>query len=209
MADSLSTKQLDELNWRKKITFAQRSAIESAGLLALRALGEQIAHFEPIESLDGEPIPQTMDEAFVLLRRLADRTDLSPHGVLLAFVAGDLAGSVAAEAFPAVLLHRVEGKGVSPPADEPRRGKTSDEVFDSLESKHAAVPRMNELGVLISQTVDGALELLRPDGVRLALTEQEVALIRALPPFPDPQSTVACELSWRRLSSTFGSDTNA
>lgn len=92
---------------------------------------------------------------------------------------------------------------------DPRRGKTPDEVFDVLEREPAAVPRMNELGVLISQTVDGALELHRPDGATLALTEQEVALIRALPPFPDPQSTVACELSWSRLSSTFGSDTNA
>lgn len=114
MADGLSPKQLDELNWREKITFAQRRAIESVGLLALRAWGEQIAHFEPIESLDGEPIPQTMDDAFVLLRRMADRTDLSPHGVLLAFVAGHLAGVAATEAFPSVLRHVIDGKGVRP-----------------------------------------------------------------------------------------------
>lgn len=144
MPEPLSPKQLGELHWREKITFAQRRAIEMAGLMTLRVWGEQIAHFEPIDSLDGEPIPQTMDEAFVLLRRLADRTDLSPLGVLLAFVAGDLAGSVAAEAFPSVLLHRVEGKGVRPPADEPRRGGSPDEVFDLLKSERCRVLCLSE-----------------------------------------------------------------
>ena len=54
---------------------------------------------------------------------------------------------------------------------------------------------MSEFGVLISQDADGSLLLRRPDGAQLALTAQEAALIRALPPFPDLQSTFACELS--------------
>ena len=114
MPKALSAEQLDHLRWREKLTRAQLRAIEGAGSMALRAWGEQVAHLGPIDSLDGEPAPQTMDKAFVLLRRLADRTELSPHGVLLAFVAGHLAAVTAADAFPSVLLHCVEGKGVRP-----------------------------------------------------------------------------------------------
>ena len=65
------------------------------------------------------------------------------------------------------------------------------------------------LGVLISQGQDGSLQIARPGGRRVSLTAQEAALIRALPPFPDLQSTSVRELSSRRPSSTCGSDTNA
>lgn len=40
---------------------------------------------------------------------------------------------------------------------------------------------MDELGVMISQAVDGSLVLTRPGGAQVALTAPEVALIRALP----------------------------
>ena len=68
---------------------------------------------------------------------------------------------------------------------------------------------MSDFGALVSAAPDGSLQLRRPDGAVLRLTAKEVALIRALPPFPDLQSTSVCELSSRPLSSTCGSDRHA
>lgn len=65
------------------------------------------------------------------------------------------------------------------------------------------------LGVMVSQGADDSLLIRRPDGVELALTAQEFALIRALPPYRDLQSKTVCELSSHLPSSTCGSDRHA
>lgn len=77
----------------------QRDLIQ-AGRLVARVFGESVGPYEPVGFLDGESEPQTLDEAFVLLRRLAERSGLSPMGVLKAFVAGNLAATSLGDAFP-------------------------------------------------------------------------------------------------------------
>lgn len=88
--------------------------LRTAGALVARVFGESVGPYEPVGFLDGEPEPQTLDEAFVLLRRLAERSGLSPMGVLKAFVAGNLAATSLGDAFPAIAFSWVDGEGVRP-----------------------------------------------------------------------------------------------
>lgn len=119
MAEHMSPAEIAALlkrvgKWREDLTRKQLMALEDAGLMSLRAWGQGLPDFDAIDPIDGEPVPQTMDEAFTLLRRLADRSNLSPMGVLHALTAGMLAGGLLADEFPALLTHRVEGKGIRP-----------------------------------------------------------------------------------------------
>lgn len=119
MAEPMSPEELAAAlktvgKWREGLTYTQFRTLESAGLMSLRAWGLGLAEFEAIDPIDGEPAPQTMDDAIALLRRLVDRTDLSPMGVLLAFTAGNLAGSVLEAAFPSLSAQRIEGEGIKP-----------------------------------------------------------------------------------------------
>lgn len=86
----------------------------NAGLLTLRAFGETVAHMEAISVLDGEPEPTTLDEAMVLLRRMAERTGLTPMGVLMAFTAGNLAGTSLCAYFTGMQDCWMQGGGVTP-----------------------------------------------------------------------------------------------
>lgn len=88
----------------------QRDLIQ-AGRLVARVFGESVGPYEPVGFLDGEPEPQTLDEAFVLLRRLAERSGLSPMGVLKAFEAGNLAATSLGGAFPGLRQMQVADIG--------------------------------------------------------------------------------------------------
>lgn len=127
MAEPMSPEELAAAlktvgKWREGLTYKQFRTLESAGLMSLRAWGLGLAEFEAIDPIDGELAPQTMDDAFALLRRLVDRTDLSPMGVVHAFTAGSLAGSILTAEFPALLAHRVEGHAAFAAGQEAAHG---------------------------------------------------------------------------------------
>ncbi len=105
---------LEQQKLRAQMPFAQKRAIEVAGELALRCLGVAVLNLPAVDCLDGDKAPDTMQEAFVLLREAAERAGLTPLGALHVMTAGLLAASALQEVFTQTRVHFDSGKGVKP-----------------------------------------------------------------------------------------------